>query len=255
MIPNAFVDDAMAGLSDKALRCYLLIVRKTTGWGKEWDSISISQFQDFTGIKDDRTVRSGLLELIELGLIKSLKKTGQPTQYCLVFEPVLDGQPPTSDVPPTSHVPPTSDVGRPPTSHVPDPLHGMLPTKETNTKETNKRKEQGFLLPAFVNVVAWDEFEQHRKEIKKPLSDLARNKAANSLCDLSQEQQQKVIDYSIQGRYTGLFPDIIKKQGAGHAASGGFGKESASERNARLSEETTRQHQATVAHALANGLV
>jgi hypothetical protein len=122
MIPNAFFDDVMQQLSEKALRAYLLIARKTTGWGKEWDSISISQFRQFTGMKDERTVRAGLNELIAFGLIKPLQKPGHPTKYSLV----TDSAPPTSDVPPTSDAPPTSDVK--------DPLHQMHPTKTNNTK-------------------------------------------------------------------------------------------------------------------------
>jgi len=43
--------------------------------------------------------------------------------------------------------------------------------------------------------------------------------------------------------------------GVGHAGNSGFGKESASERNARISRETTRQHQAAVAEALADGVI
>ena len=64
-IPNAVVDDLMSRLSPNAFKCYVLIVRKTTGWGKSSDKISISQFQAIAGIKKRDTVQppSGGCEL------------------------------------------------------------------------------------------------------------------------------------------------------------------------------------------------
>ena len=44
------------------------------------------------------------------------------------------------------------------------------------------------------------------------MSDLARKKATNQIIGLKQEDQQWVIDYSIQGGYPGLYPDQLKKK-------------------------------------------
>ncbi|MBK1649550.1 hypothetical protein CKO36_13320 [Rhabdochromatium marinum] len=52
--------------------------------------------------------------------------------------------------------------------------------------------------------------EQHRRKMGKPLTDLARTKAANRLQDLSPEEQQQCIDTSIQARWSGLFPEKTK---------------------------------------------
>lgn len=65
-------------------------------------------------------------------------------------------------------------------------------------------------MPAGLNAKAWGEFEQHRKDIKKPMTDTARTKAANQICGLSHEQQQATIDKSIQSRWAGLFPEKLK---------------------------------------------
>lgn len=145
---------------------------------------------------------------------------------------------------------PSENISPPPSENIsPRTCHSFEPVKEPKRKEKEK-----FSVPEFVNLTAWNEFEQHRLEIKKPMSDLARGKAVNKLRELSHDEQQAVIDYSIQGRYTGLFPEIIEKQRQGnYAKSGGFGRESVSERNARISKETTRQHQEAVAQALADG--
>ena len=43
-MPNAFVDEVMVKLNDPAVKIYLVIVRKTRGWHKEFDSISLHPF-------------------------------------------------------------------------------------------------------------------------------------------------------------------------------------------------------------------
>ena len=85
-IPNAVVDELMANMSPNALRCYLLITRKTTGWGKESDRISASQFMQALGIKDKRTVYSALSELVDLNLINAIKNNGEITEYSLILD-------------------------------------------------------------------------------------------------------------------------------------------------------------------------
>lgn len=90
-----------------------------------------------------------------------------------------------------------------------------LVNKQKDSKETRSIGA----LPDFLNQQAWGEFLQHRKEIRKPLSDLAKTKAINSLKGLTAEQQQQCIDLTIQNRWTGIFPDRFKEKN--HAASKG----------------------------------
>jgi hypothetical protein len=51
----------------------------------------------------------------------------------------------------------------------------------------------------------WKDFEQHRRDIRKPLSDRARALNANVLLRLSQEQQRQSVEDTIRNRWTGLF--------------------------------------------------
>jgi len=77
----------------------------------------------------------------------------------------------------------------------------------TNNVNNDNNKDIGiWVLPEWVNVAAWNEFVQHRKEINKPFSDLAKTKAANCLNGFTPEEQQTTIDTSIQNRWSGLFP-------------------------------------------------
>lgn len=83
-IPNAFVDEVMFVLSGNAVKAYLLVARKTTGWQKESDFISIEQFKQFTGINRDKTIYEILKELEEVGLIRTVKTAGRTTEFYLV---------------------------------------------------------------------------------------------------------------------------------------------------------------------------
>lgn len=93
-IPNAFVDEVMFAISGNAVKAYLLVARKTTGWQKESDFISIEQFKQFTGIKRDKTIYEILKELEEIGLIRTVKTSGKTTEFYLVKDtPTLEEKP------------------------------------------------------------------------------------------------------------------------------------------------------------------
>jgi hypothetical protein len=83
------------------------------------------------------------------------------------------------------------------------------PDTDTDT-DTDKPplppKGKVFVLPKSVDPAVWAEFEAHRKEIRKPLTDLARTKNASVLALLPREQQRASVDESIRNRWTGVFP-------------------------------------------------
>lgn len=82
-IANAFVDDAMYKISDASVRIYLLIVRKTRGWTKESDALSLRQLEKLSK-KSRPTVCKCLSELEEVGLIKKHHQS----KYGNVYSPV-----------------------------------------------------------------------------------------------------------------------------------------------------------------------
>lgn len=73
-IPNEYLDSYMRITSSIANKIFMVICRKTIGWHKETDSISVSQIMSITGIKSETTVRKGLKELIKLDLIVTTKE-------------------------------------------------------------------------------------------------------------------------------------------------------------------------------------
>ena len=79
-------------------------------------------------------------------------------------------------------------------------------TQETYTQETEKKRNGANApLDDRIDPVVWAEFEQHRKEIRKPLTDLARSKNTAILAGLSREEQRQAVDTTIANRWTGLF--------------------------------------------------
>jgi len=92
------------------------------------------------------------------------------------------------------------------------PVVENLHTNKQVNKQSNKQ-----IVPKKINSAAWSEFEQHRKEMRKPLSELARTKAMNVIIDLPFDEQAKVIDKTIQNRWTGLF---LEKTNEKHNGTG-----------------------------------
>lgn len=81
--PNSYLDH-MAELNPYEFKILALLVRKTYGWGKESDKISISQFANEAGISS-QMVQKSLKALEEKGLVtkeKSYKKSQSGGVYC-----------------------------------------------------------------------------------------------------------------------------------------------------------------------------
>ena len=55
-VPNAVVDELMAELSGAELKIYLFILRKTKGWNKEADAISVSQFMKACNLSNRKVI-------------------------------------------------------------------------------------------------------------------------------------------------------------------------------------------------------
>lgn len=77
--------------------------------------------------------------------------------------------------------------------------------KHDKQDKQEKQEKPPWKLSSDINEKAWEEFEQHRKDIKKPMTDLARTKATNVLKIHSSDIQQKMIDKSILGGWPGLY--------------------------------------------------
>ena len=71
-VPNAVIDELMAELSGAEFKCYMLVVRQTTGWNKQKDAVSISQMMEKCSLSN-RGVIDACEKLVELGLLTKSK--------------------------------------------------------------------------------------------------------------------------------------------------------------------------------------
>ena len=88
--PNYVIDEMMSQLPDATVCAYLFLIRKTIGYGKEFDRISVTQFEKFTG-KSKSTILKVLGELESIGLIERQQKRGLLTTYKPILNPSMDG--------------------------------------------------------------------------------------------------------------------------------------------------------------------
>lgn len=92
-LPNDLIDKGyMAKMKGAALPCYLFIVRKTRGWDKSKDHISISQLVEATGYKKDAVI-AGVDCLIEMGIVQKITYKNRPSKYTLTDNIIAVGNP------------------------------------------------------------------------------------------------------------------------------------------------------------------
>lgn len=85
-MPNTIIDDCvMAGISDKAFKCLMFIMRQTVGFNRTSHTIAITQFQKYCGIKKRDTVMAAIRELEQCKLITVERKTGCLNEYFLTL--------------------------------------------------------------------------------------------------------------------------------------------------------------------------
>jgi hypothetical protein len=98
MIPNSVIDELLAKLTCAELKCYLFVVRKTKGWNKESDSISVSQFMEVTGLSN-RSVITACESLVEIGLLERSGGERKLNTYSVkAFEISQTGEKSSSDL-------------------------------------------------------------------------------------------------------------------------------------------------------------
>jgi len=131
-LSNDFIDEYMNKLSGSETKVFIAISRKTIGWHKETDKISISQIMEITGLSN-RCVIDSLKKLEAFGLIKierrkDTKMMNHINEYTINYE--------ESSLSKVKKVhkgcEKNGNMGCEKSSH----------TKETITKETKQKKEK-----------------------------------------------------------------------------------------------------------------
>lgn len=134
-VPNALVDDVLGNLSDAALRVYIIIIRKTRGWQKESDRISLTQFQAI-GKRSRHTVITGLSELESLGLVTKTD-TEKGSIWALIDDQASANNAPVEASAKSALV---QNLHQPSAKSAPAASAKSAHTKDTLTKDTIKKE-------------------------------------------------------------------------------------------------------------------
>lgn len=81
-IPNEVFDEHMRSLSGSELKVLLVVCRKTIGFHKDTDSISISQIEEMAGISN-RSAIDAVNALVEKNILMKDSKKGATSKYTL----------------------------------------------------------------------------------------------------------------------------------------------------------------------------
>ena len=238
-IANAVIDEYLSQMSGNALKCYILIVRKTRGWQKTHDSLSISQIQKYTGIKKEETVQKAINELVDLGLIGKQSRIGLPNEYFLISDPKKGVTPPPKNgVPPENGVPPKKGVTPPPKKGVTPPPKkgGHINTKykkqistnvdintareETAKKTTKHEADLALLAKHGIAVQIAEDFLTIRKAKRQPLTETAMRLIAADAekCGMTAAQ---AVEYAIGNGWGSFRAEWLKNKTFGRPVNRG----------------------------------
>ncbi len=172
-IPNAILD-AMPKMGDAELRVVLAILRKTAGWQKECDVISISQLERITGLSRPAVV-TGIKAAMERGVLS--REPAKRNGYCYRVVNVLNQ---SSEL--TSKATELELVN---VLNQSDPqLVNVLNTQKKDSKE-RKERERVTRPPKQVNIDSLNEACQIvQEQIGKRLTPAAATRVADTITDL-----------------------------------------------------------------------
>ena len=150
-MPNTIIDDCiMAGISDKAFKCLMFIMRQTVGFNRASHTIATTQFQKYCGIKKEETVVKAVRELEQCKLITVKRKTGHLNNYTLTINQYHE-----TVLPPSKGGTPIQGGGTTPTEHgyTPPTKGGSIKEKlKENIKESSSEEKPKFKVQE--NVIA-----------------------------------------------------------------------------------------------------
>ena len=232
-ISNAVIDEYLSKMSGNAWKCYGLIVRKTRGWQKTHDSLSISQIQKATGIKSEKTVEKAINELVELGLIGKQSRFGLPNEYFLISDP--KNAPPQKNAPPPKNgvaPPPKNGVAPPPKNggHINTKNKKQISTNvDINTahekpakKPTKHEADLALLAEHGIEGQIAEDFLTIRKAKRQPLTETAMRLIASEAQKVGMTAFQAVV-FSIGNGWGSFRADWVRNKTFGKQSGGNGG--------------------------------
>ena len=171
-IPNSVIDELLAKLTCAELKCYLFVVRKTKGWNKESDSISVSQFMEVTGLSN-RSIITACESLVEMGLLERSGGERKLNTYSVKAFDFSESGEKSSSVKSGENF---SESGEKSSSDLVKKVHTQNNNKNTiqnNNKKNTKKSESDLLAEFGIAGQLADDFITHRKACKAPITETA----------------------------------------------------------------------------------
>ena len=220
-IANSVIDEYLSQMSGNALKCYILIVRKTRGWQKTHDSLSISQIQKATGIRKEETVQKAINELVDLGLIGKQSRIGLPNEYFLISDPKKEVTPP----PKNGVTPPPKNGG-----HINTKNKKQISTnvdintahEKTAKKPTKHEADLALLAEHGIEGQIAEDFLTIRKAKRQPLTETAMRLIASEAQKVGMTAFQAVV-FSIGNGWGSFRADWVRNKTFGKQSGGNGG--------------------------------
>lgn len=173
-IPNSVIDELLAKLTCAELKCYLYVVRKTKGWNKDSDNISVSQFMEVTGLSN-RSVITACESLVQMGLLERSGGERKLNTYSVkAFEISQTGEKSSSEQSGENF----SQTGEKSSSDLVKKVHTQNNNKNTiqnNNKKNTKKSALDLLADFGITGQLADDFITHRKSKKATITETALN--------------------------------------------------------------------------------
>ena len=176
-VPNAVIDELLPDLTGAELKCYLVVIRKTKGWNKESDNISISQFMKATGLSNSAVIKA-CESLIKYGLLvkeNGARNTGvyAVNSYSKITheessQVTCEESSPVKKVHSTCEE--SSQVTCEESSHT---INNIKNTIQNTNKKTTQKNSLDLLAEFGIVGQLADDFITHRKACKAPITKTA----------------------------------------------------------------------------------
>lgn len=186
IFPNSIIDELLPELSHSELKCYLCVLRKTKGWNKEEDAISVSKFMKVTGLSN-KAVISACESLVEREILE--RKSGDRNTGIYSIKTYKTTTSEKSSL--VKNFPATSEKSSPVTSEKSSHTINNIKNNIQNTNKKNTKKSVLELLADFgITGQLADDFITLRKAKKAPITETAlkgfqseADKAGISICE------------------------------------------------------------------------
>lgn len=186
IFPNSIIDELLPELSHSELKCYLCVLRKTKGWNKEEDAISVSQFMKVTGLSN-KAVISACESLVEREILE--RKSGDRNTGIYSIKTYKTATSEKSSL--VKNFPATSEKSSQVTSEKSSHTINNIKNNIQNTNKKNTKKSDLDLLADFgITGQLADDFIILRKAKKAPITKTAlkgyqseADKAGISICE------------------------------------------------------------------------